>query len=246
MRKGPVLILGAHSDIARAVAHRFAAAGHPIQLAGRNATILERDRADLALRHHGQAVTCHTFDALAVADHATFVDGLPELPEIAVCAVGVLGDQKAAERDVMVMQVLLRSNFEGPASILTLLADRFAKRGSGAIVGISSVAGLRGRASNYVYGSAKAGLTTFLSGLRHRLAPQGVQVITVLPGFVATRMTDGLNLPRRLTAQPEEVARAIEDAVRNRSDVIYVRRIWLIIMGIIRALPESIFKRLRF
>jgi len=112
-------------------------------------------------------------------------------------------------------------------------------------VGISSVAGDRGRASNYVYGSAKAGFTAFLSGLRNRLARKGVHVVTVLPGFVATRMTQGLDLPPRLTATPEAVAIAIEAAVNRRRDVIYVKAIWWPIMLIIRHLPEPIFKRAR-
>ena len=137
----------------------------------------------------------------------------------------------------------LRSNFEGPASILAVLAERFVERGEGAIVGVSSVAGLRGRASNYIYGSAKAGFTAFLSGLRNRFAKQNVQVITVLPGFVATRMTEAMDLPPRLTARPEDVAKSIVGAVRQRKDVIFVRGIWRVIMAIICALPEAIFKK---
>ena len=140
---------------------------------------------------------------------------------------------------------ILRANFEGPALALGVLAERFAARGSGVIVGIGSVAGERGRASNYVYGAAKAGFAAFLSGLRNRLATKGVHVVTVLPGFVATAMTEGMDTPPRLTAQPEEVAEAVLRAVRRKRDVIYVRRIWRPIMLIIRALPEALFKRTR-
>ena len=242
MNKGTVLILGARSDIGRAVAHRFAKAGYSIQLAARDVDTLEADRADIALRH-GQRVTLHEFDALVIHSHDAFVDGLSELPSMAVCVVGLLGDQKAAEQDVAMMQRIQRSNFEGPASILSVLAERFAVRGHGVLVGISSVAGLRGRASNYIYGSAKAGFTTFLSGLRNRLAKQGVRVITVLPGFVATQMTAGLDLPPRLTARPEEVASAIERAVHRDKDLIFVRPIWRAIMGVICMMPECIFKK---
>lgn len=137
----------------------------------------------------------------------------------------------------------MRSNFEGPALISGLLAERFEGRGSGTIVGISSVAGDRGRASNYIYGSAKAGYTAFLSGLRNRLAKKNVQVLTVLPGFVRTRMTEGLTLPPRLTTDPDRVAEAIFDAVAKGRDVIYVKPVWRLIMAIIRAVPEGIFKR---
>ncbi|MEP4341571.1 MAG: SDR family NAD(P)-dependent oxidoreductase, partial [Lentilitoribacter sp.] len=125
-----------------------------------------------------------------------------------------------------------------------ILANRFEERGSGTIVGISSVAGERGRASNYIYGSAKAGVTAFISGLRNRLAKRGVHVVTVLPGFVATQMTEGMDLPAKLTAEPSDVADAIARAVGGKKDVIYVIPTWHLIMLIIRNIPESIFKRM--
>ena len=138
----------------------------------------------------------------------------------------------------------MRSNYIGPALLLGGLAEHFERRGSGTLVGVSSVAGERGRADNYVYGSAKAGFTAFLSGLRNRCAASGVQVVTVKPGFVRTRMTDGMELPDRLTATPGEVAVAVLKAIRHRRDVVYVRSIWRGIMFVVRALPERIFKRL--
>ncbi|SPJ25509.1 SDR family oxidoreductase [Palleronia abyssalis] len=239
----PVLVLGARSDIGRAVAHVFARTGHPIQLAARNVRGLEAMRADLALRH-GVPVTLHEFDVLAIETHVAFVDALPALPGIAICAVGLMGDQGASERDPVAACLVMRSTYEGPASILGGLAERFAVRGTGVIVGISSVAGERGRATNYVYGSAKAGFTAFLSGLRNRLHGRGVHVVTVLPGFVATKMTEGMELPARLTAAPDEVAEAIRTAVMRRRNIVYTRRVWQPIMAVIRLLPESLFKRL--
>jgi decaprenylphospho-beta-D-erythro-pentofuranosid-2-ulose 2-reductase len=241
--KHPVLVIGARSDIGKAVAHKFAALGHPVQLAARNIGALEADRADIELRH-GVPVTLHEFDALATATHAAFITGLPALPEVAVCAVGLMGQQAENEKDIDAAITVMRSNYEGPASILALLALHFEERGSGTLVGISSVAGERGRATNYVYGSAKSGFTAFLSGLRNRLAKRGVHVVTVLPGFVATQMTEGMDLPKRLTAQPIEVAEAIARAVERRRNVIYVRSMWRIIMAIIRNIPEQIFKKL--
>lgn len=238
----PVLILGAASDIARATARAFAAKGHPIQLAARAPERLAADKADLETRY-GVPVSLHALDALDIASHADFVAGLPDLPIVVVSAIGVLGDQAAIAPDPLAASPVLRSNFEGPASLLALLAQAMADRGTGTLVGIASVAGLRGRASNYIYGAAKAGFIAYLSGLRHRLAPTGVHVVTVLPGFVATKMTDAMDLPRALTASPEEVARAIVAAVERRRNVIYVRRIWWPIMAIIRALPEPIFKK---
>jgi short-subunit dehydrogenase len=137
----------------------------------------------------------------------------------------------------------MRSNYEGPALILGLLANRFLERGHGTIVGVSSVAGERGRASNYVYGSAKAGFTAFLSGLRNRLASRGIHVMTVKPGFVRTRMTRGMKLPGPLTASPEVVGQQILTAAAARKDVVYIFPVWRVIMAVIRAIPEAIFKR---
>lgn len=242
MTKGPVLIIGARSDIARAVARSFAALGHPIQLAARRAAELADDRADIELRF-GVPVSLHELDVLDSAGHQAFVDGLPCLPQIAVCAVALMGNHAQSIADPMAALTVIRTTFEGPASIIAVLANRFEARGSGTIIGISSVAGERGRASNYVYGAAKAGLTAFLSGLRNRLSAKGVQVITVLPGFVATSATDGMTLPPALTASPDEVAAAILRAIRKGQDVIHVRRIWWPIMVMIRLLPESLFKR---
>lgn len=244
MTKPPVLILGARSDIGKAVTHKFAALGHPIQLAARNSETLEAEKNDLELRY-GVPVTLHEFDALTTETHEQFVATLPQIPQIAVCAVGLMGRQEENERNINAASRVMRSNYEGPASILALLANRFEERGSGTLVGISSVAGDRGRAINYVYGSAKAGFTAFLSGLRNRLAKHGVHVVTVLPGFVATRMTESMNLPANLTAQTEEVAKCIVRAVQREKDIVYVRPIWRPIMLIIRSIPERVFKRMK-
>lgn len=244
MTKGAALIIGARSDIGLATAHSLARQGHPIQLAARNSASLESDRADLQLRYN-VAVTLHEFDACDIATHEAFVDDLPQLPEIAVCAVGAMGEsQQANEADVTAAALVMRSNFEGPATIFAVLANRFAARKSGTLVGISSVAGDRGRASNYVYGAAKAGFTAYLSGLRNRLAKQGVHVVTVKPGFVATRMTAGMDLPPRLTAQPDQVGDAIASAITKKRNVIYVKPIWWLVMLVIRHIPEAIFKKM--
>lgn len=244
MSREAVLVLGARSDIGMAIAHRFAASGHDVQLAARNAESLERDKADIEVRHSVR-VTLHEFDALDLETHAVFVDSLDILPSVAVCAVGHMGEQAENERDPHAAARVMRSNFEGPASILAELANRFEARGTGSLVGIGSVAGERGRATNYVYGSAKAGFTAFLSGLRNRLAAKKVHVVTVLPGFVATKMTEGMDLPAKLTAEPVEVANAVFDAVQKGRNVIYVRRVWRIIMLIIRNIPERMFKKMK-
>lgn len=243
MSKNTVMILGARSDIAMAVAHRFANEGYDLQLAARNSENMHKDKLDIELRYQIK-VTLHNFDALELKSHDELLDSLPILPNIAVCAVGLLGNQKINERDIETTTKIIRSNFEGPVSILSALANRFEQRGSGTLIGISSVAGERGRAANYIYGSAKSGFTTFLSGLRNRMTSKGVHIITVLPGFVDTKMTNRLDLPSKLTAKPDDVAVAIIKATKKRRDIIYIKSIWRQIMFVIKCIPEKIFKTL--
>jgi decaprenylphospho-beta-D-erythro-pentofuranosid-2-ulose 2-reductase len=243
-RRKTVLVLGGSSDIGRSAARVFAENGWLIRLAGRSLDGLRREADDIAART-GAPVTVHAFDALDAGRFASFVDGLPELPDVVVCVVGLLGNQERAESDLDHASLVMRSNYEGPALILGLFANRFLKRGFGIIVGVSSVAGDRGRASNYVYGSAKAGLTAFLSGLRNRCAPGGVRVVTVKPGFVRTRMTEGMALPPRLTAEPRAIGEGIYRATGAGADVVYLPRIWGLVMLIIRTIPEAAFKRMK-
>ncbi|CAO4142421.1 SDR family oxidoreductase [Methylorubrum thiocyanatum] len=241
---GTLLLVGATSDIGHAVAARYAEAGWRILLAARDPERAQRNADDLAARYRAE-VALLRLDILATGDFARWLDGLPALPDTVVCAVGELGDQGRAEGDLAHAEGVMRTNFLGPSLLLGLVAERFAARGSGAIVGISSVAGDRGRGSNYVYGAGKAGFTAFLSGLRNRLAKSGVRVVTVKPGFVRTRMTRGLRLPPLLTAEPPEVGRAVYAAAEGRGgDVVYVRKVWRLVMAVIGAIPEPVFKRL--
>ena len=244
MSGGAVLILGGRSDIGLSIARAYAADGHAIRLAARNADGLEPEKTDIALRH-GVEVSLHEIDALDLDSHEAFVDALPELPETVVCAVGLLGEQEESERDLAQARLVMRSNFEGPVNILSILANRFEDRKSGIIIGISSVAGDRGRATNYIYGAGKAGFTAFLSGLRNRLAGQGVHVLTVLPGFVATKMTADKDLPEKLTTDPDTLARGVLRAAKSRRNVVYIKGIWALVMLVIRNIPEAIFKKLR-
>jgi len=239
-----LLLLGATSDIGRATALQFAKAGWRVMLAGRNENEVQRNADDIAART-GAQVSTHRLDILETDRFGDFLDDLPSLPDTVVCVIGELGDQARAQSDPAHAATVLRTNFEGPALLLGILAERFLARGSGTVVGVSSVAGDRGRGSNYVYGAAKAGFTAFLSGLRNRLAPKGLRVVTVKPGFVRTRMTAGMKLPPVVTAEAEEVGRAIFAAAQRGGDVIYVRRIWRPIMMMIGGIPERIFKRMR-
>ncbi|MBR1169703.1 SDR family oxidoreductase [Bradyrhizobium liaoningense] len=240
-----VLVLGGSSDIGRAAARAFAKAGYDVGLAGRSVAALEPDAADLRARYKVE-VGLHTFDVLDTASFEGFVAGLPALPDVVISIVGLLGVQQQAESDLAHATAIMRSNYEGPALILGLFAEKFLSRGSGTLVGVSSVAGDRGRASNYVYGSAKAGFSAFLSGLRARASRGGVHVVTVKPGFVRTRMTEGMKLIGPLTVEAPVVGDAILRAVENKTDIVYVSAKWRLVMLIIKTLPEVVFKKLKF
>lgn len=239
-----VLFLGAGSDIATALEREYARAGFDLYLAGRNGEEIGRLAQDLEVRFRIRAVPL-SFDVTDTASHEAFYRSLEPNPIGVVCAVGYLGDQGKGQEDFAEAREILETNFVGCVSILEIAAGDLEKRREGFIVGISSVSGDRGRATNYLYGSAKAGLTAFLSGLRGRLHRSGVQVLTVKPGFVRTKMTEHLDLPGLLTAEPEDVARAIFQAQRAGKRSIYTKGIWQGIMGIVRLLPESVFLRMK-
>jgi len=241
---GNVLLLGAYSDIGQALAHTYAKKGYGVWLAGRDSEKLSDQQADLTVRYESE-ISCFTFDAMDMASHADFVDGLPGLPDITICIFGLLGDQEKGQSDWDHAYRILTTNFTGAVSILNILANRYEQQGDGTIVGISSVAGERGRQSNYLYGSAKGGFTLYLQGLRNRLAKKGVHVLTVKPGFVDTRMTEHLKLPGPLTASPQQVSSQVYKAVKKKKNVLYVLWMWRWVMLVIKLIPEPVFKRLK-
>jgi decaprenylphospho-beta-D-erythro-pentofuranosid-2-ulose 2-reductase len=241
-----VLILGGSSDIGHATALRYAQAGWGVWLAARDLPSAQRNADDIAARS-GRPVAVHALDVMQTERLADFVAQLPALPDTVISMIGELGDQKRAETDSAHAAMIMRTNFEAPSLLLDLFAGRFQARDTGTIVGVSSVAGDRGRGSNYFYGAAKAGFSQYLSGLRNRMALAGkVRVVTVKPGFVRTRMTADLKLPAPLTVTPDRVAADLYRAAEeNGREVIYVaKRFWLV-MTIIRLLPEPLFKRLK-
>lgn len=239
------LILGAKSDIARAIAHAFAEKGFHLYLAGRRAaTEIEPDARDLAIRHNIKAQAIE-FDALDYAQHAQLYTGLEPRPDVVICVVGYMPEQDASERDGALARRVMETNYVGCAHFLSFVANDMESRKAGSIIGISSVAGDRGRAKNYLYGSAKAGFTAFLSGLRNRLHPAGVHVLTAKPGFVYTKMTEGMDLPAKLTASPEKVARDVFKAWKKKKNVLYTKWMWRWVMLIIRNIPEWQFKKMK-
>ncbi|QYO65878.1 SDR family oxidoreductase [Leptolyngbya sp. 7M] len=237
-----LLLLGANSDIGSAIARKFASEGFDVILAGRRSERFDSLASDLSIRHNVKTFVVE-FDASKYETHQRFFSDLQMRPEVVVYSIGHLGDQVKARTDPELALDIMTSNYTGAVSILSLFANEFEQRKSGSIIGISSVAGDRGRQSNYIYGSAKAGFTAFLSGLRHRLFPSGVNVITVKPGFICTKMTEGMQLPTPLTSTPDKLAEAVFSAYKRRKDIVYHLPMWRSIMFIIKMLPESLFVR---
>jgi decaprenylphospho-beta-D-erythro-pentofuranosid-2-ulose 2-reductase len=240
MLASPVLILGARSDIGRSLAKSYAAQDCEVILAARND--VSADATDLALRSGGK-VRSVSFD-VTDGDPDTFFSSLGVVPGTVVMVVGLLGNQAESAANPAAAQRVMETNYVGPACYLLAAARRMENVPGACIIGISSVAGERGRASNFIYGSAKAGFTGFLSGLRNAHAKTGLHVMTVKPGFVRTQMTAGMRLPSLLTTDPDKVAREIIHSHKNKRDVIYILGRWRIIMALIRSIPETIFKNL--
>ena len=240
------LVIGATSAIAEATARMLAERGASLYLVGRNAARLEAIAADLKVRGAAN-VTTEAMDLNTYALHGPMIEraftALGRVDSVLI-AHGTLSDQKACERAVARALGEITTNALSVVSLLTLLANRLEAQRRGAIVVISSVAGDRGRASNYVYGSAKALVTTFCSGLRQRLAPAGVRVITIKPGFVDTPMTRSFR-KGLLWAKPAAVARGIVRAIDRGRGVAYLPGFWRPVMLAVRLVPERVFARLR-
>ena len=238
-----ILIIGARSDISKSLARKYAENCYNLYLAARKSSELQNFANDIKIRN-GKEIICLDFDVLDYASHQNFYDSLAEKPIGVISVVGYLGEQEKAQNDFEEAQKIIDTNYTGVVSALNIVANDFEKRKSGFIIGISSVAGERGKKSNFIYGSAKAAFTTYLSGLRNRLFNSNVQVMTVKPGFVATKMTEGLDLPKKLTAQPEEVAQDIFKAQQKGKNVLYTKWFWKWIMLIIKNVPEFQFKKM--
>ncbi len=240
-----VAVLGVTSAIARATANAFAEAGHPLVVAARDEPELERIAADIRVRYNVD-VHAIVFDAADHASTETLCDRCVAAAGMlagVVVGFGFMDDHATTQADSNLIRLTMNANLTESAVILEKFATHFLEQGAGFIVGITSVAGDRGRQSNYIYGASKAGMSTYLQGLRNRLDKQGVRVLTVKPGFVDTKMTFGLP-GLFLVATPESVGQTIHRAVQREKDVIYVPWFWRYILLIIRAIPERVFKRL--
>lgn len=241
-------IFGATSGIAAAVARRLAASGASLVLIGRDAEAIAAAARDLRVRGAAEIVeivgdlaAVDTLGDIAARAWQAFA-GL----DLALIAYGTLPEQAALEAEPGGVAAMLALNLASPAVLALHLATRFETQGAGVLAVVTSVAGDRGRKSNYLYGAAKGGLQRFLEGLRHRLHAAGVQVLDIRPGFVATRMTEHLPQGGPLWAAPDRVAADILRAVARRRAVLYTPWFWRIILAIVRALPRPLFHRTSF
>lgn len=252
---GGHVIVGATSEIGRAVAIEIARLFGRVIVAGRDQSELAIVAEDVRIRT-GAAVVALPWEATEFDQHQKFLDdcvaAFGSVDGVVVCH-GFMADQEEAAHNWSLTRQMIDVNFSAAVSLINRFADYFTnpahspgERNRQYICGISSVAGDRGRQSNYIYGATKAALSTYLAGLRNRLHRSGVAVITVKPGFVDTAMTWGrVNPDSPLVARPERVGRDIARAIRKRRNVVYSPWFWAFIMLIIRWIPEPIFKRLK-
>lgn len=241
-----IIIFGATSTICRQAAIELVKPNDRVCLAARDFLELSRIAADLRIRNCPELVITRQFDAGDFDNHQATVEEINQSlggMDIVLVGTGTLGDQVAARSSIPAIREIINSNFVGIATVLAPVANIMEKKKSGQIAVLTSVAGDRGRQSNYIYGSAKSGISAYLSGLRNRLHTQGVSVTTIKLGFVDTKMIAGMN-QTFLMASPQRVAKTIAITLERKDGIAYIPWFWRYIMLIITHMPESIFKRL--
>lgn len=239
-----ILVLGGGSDIAAAVVGKFADRNHvSVVLAARD---IDRATASLSLAAPRAEIIARRWDATEVDHHQAFIDDVFDRHgpiDVVLCAVGMLGHHAGLALDPVGVDVMIRTNFSGPAAALAAVGRRMEAAGRGSIVVLSSVAGARPRKSNYVYGSSKAGIDMFAQGLGDALAGTQVEVIVVRPGFVRSKMTDGLD-PAPFSRRPGEVADAVVAAIGTGTGIVWVPKLLGPMMGVLRNAPRPIWQRI--
>ena len=240
-----VLILGATSDIGIAIARQWASQKFDVILAGRNPQRLKPFESDICIRY---GVKCNSvlFDAVDFQSHMLFFSALPLKPDVSICVFGIMENEEEAFSDWQLTEKIINTNFTGAVSILNVIAKCYISQKEGTIIGISSVSGDRGRATKLIYASSKAAFTAYLSGLRNKCFSQGVHVMTVQPGYVYTKMTENMFLPKTLTSGPGQVAHLVFNAYLKKRNIVYIKWFWRYIMLIIQAIPEFQFKKMKW
>jgi decaprenylphospho-beta-D-erythro-pentofuranosid-2-ulose 2-reductase len=238
------LILGAKSDIAIALAKKFAEQQYNIQLAARRPAHLKVLQSEIKIRYK-VSCTIHEFDAIQYYTHHEFFGNLIPKPDVVISIFGATENEYEAFNDWEIAQRMINTNYTGVVSILNIVSKHYIGQKKGTIIGISSIAGDRGKASTLVYGSSKAALNTYLAGLRNKCFKENVHVMTVKPGFVYTRMTTSFKLPKILTATPTEFSEILYCSYQQKKDVVYVKWFWKYIMLMVKCIPEFQFKKMK-
>lgn len=236
-------IIGATSEVGQEVAKSFAQRGFDLHLVARQSYRLESLQQEIST-DYSVAVCLYELDLLNFEHYDEVLTPLAEISDVVLFIAGYYVFQAEAERNSQIAMEIMDVNYKSGVISLNLFKNIFEKKGQGFIIGVSSVAGERGRARNYIYGSAKAGFTTYLSGLRHQLTPQNIPVLTVIPGYMNTKMTTSMDLPKSLTASTSYAGERIFNAYEKRRNVVYIFPVWRWIMLIIKIIPEFIFKKL--
>jgi len=239
-----VLILGATSDIAVALAKKFAGQQYNIQLAARKPAQLKVLQSEIKILYKVNC-TIHAFDAIQYYTHHDFFGNLIPKPDVVISIFGATESEYEAFNDWEIAQRMINTNYTGAVSILNIVSKHYISQKKGTIIGISSVTGDRGKASTLVYGSSKAALNTYLSGLRNKCFKENVHVMTVKPGLIYTRMTAHLKLPKILMATPAEFSEMLYCSYRRKKDIVYIKWFWRYIMLLVKSIPEFQFKKIK-
>lgn len=239
-----ILIFGATSDIARELAKQYLQQQHEVTLLGIDIENLGPLKSDLEIRF-GAKCNIVEFNILKYRSPNESLSAIIQNSDITIMLIGYLGDQDTSDANDEELMRIINLNYAKVVEVINEIQRIYTAKGSGTIAGISSVAGDRGKQSNFAYGSAKAGLSVYLDGLRNRLYSKGVHVVTIKPGFMATKMTEHMNLPKLLTASPPTAANQIVRAIRTKKNTVYINPIWRYISIILQLIPDAIFKKLR-
>ena len=238
-----VLILGGKSQLSKSIARKFSDKGFSLILAGRNISSLTDFSKEIELKNN---INCslQEFDILNRNDHDNFFKNIEYVPDIVICVIGLM-QKKNSELDLEnEIDLVVKTNYLMPVIFIEKIINKLKNsKSEKTIIGVSSVAGERGRASNYIYGSSKSGFTEYLSGLRQKLSKTNINIITIKPGYIRTKMTEDISGPDFLFSSTENVARLIYQSYVKKKLIVYTG-IWKYIMIIIRAIPEKIFRKL--